>query len=240
MKNKIDNTDLLIIALVLILILIYSLLICVFLAYQYNNKSNVGELGSIIGGILGPFVSLFGSMIVYFAFREQRKANKITNELFFSQSIINQLDMLSDKFMAIGDNSINNYLNCIANLPFISLIGTGNYKINRASNEIQGISKIILIQIDYFLSLFLETSLEINKYQGENTFLYNKAKNHYSFMYEKVIHKVKEKLDIYHSKNCLTERIFDPDNDNDASAKEELLKSISKKILILNDIFLMT
>ena len=46
-------------------------------AEQFKNS---GPVGDTIGGILGPFIGLISGVLVYFAFREQVKANKIVSD----------------------------------------------------------------------------------------------------------------------------------------------------------------
>jgi hypothetical protein len=71
MKKKILNTIL------ILLLCAASIFICVKI-YQYTTGLTIGEQGSTgdaFNGFVTPFIGLFSGLLVYFAFKEQVKAN---------------------------------------------------------------------------------------------------------------------------------------------------------------------
>lgn len=75
-KYKSSNNSVRVIFIVGIILIFTSPFITIFLCDILGLKAN-GELGETIGGMTSPVVSLLGSILVYFSFMEQTKANSI-------------------------------------------------------------------------------------------------------------------------------------------------------------------
>ena len=72
-----------------------------------ESYDNIG-LGNGLAAILSPFFSFIGSLLVYFAFKVQIKANKLTQEQFNHSQLGNLLDGLSNRIMSFKIKIDNN------------------------------------------------------------------------------------------------------------------------------------
>ena len=71
----------------------------------YTNMKEAGGIGDFFNGLTAPFISFFGSILVYFALKSQIKANQIITDQFELQ---NQ-DSLFFRLVDNLHNRINNY-----------------------------------------------------------------------------------------------------------------------------------
>lgn len=61
---------------------------------SYFDYTNTGPIGDTIGGITAPFINLFGAILVYVAFKEQRIANLQIEEKHKFDYLVQQIDKL--------------------------------------------------------------------------------------------------------------------------------------------------
>jgi hypothetical protein len=88
------------------------------------DYSDTGQIGDTISGITAPFINAIGAILVFFAFKEQIRANELIKEQLLFQYIIEDFHRLEDNYIGISEitdvikkdildskNSINNYEN---------------------------------------------------------------------------------------------------------------------------------
>ncbi len=95
------------------MVFVFSIIIVLPIAltqfYVGIDFSNTGNIGDTIGGITAPFLSLMGSILVFVAFKEQIRANKLINDQFLEQQYENRLFKM-----------FNNYNENVTRLNFTS------------------------------------------------------------------------------------------------------------------------
>jgi len=82
---KIDLTKKEKIVLVVIGISIMTLPFIFTRSFNLVDFTNTGSIGDTIGGITAPFMSFFGSILVYLALKSQIEANKAIEKQFEKQ-----------------------------------------------------------------------------------------------------------------------------------------------------------
>jgi len=94
----------------LILILLPILFTCSNISFISFKET--GGIGDTIGGITAPFLSFFGSILVYMALKAQINANEIINQQFVLQQQKENIQNFENSFF----NLINFHLNIINNI----------------------------------------------------------------------------------------------------------------------------
>lgn len=96
------------VGIVLVILFCVPLLLTQFHIVDFTKTGNIGDT---IGGITAPFLSLLGSVLVFIAFKEQIKANKLVQAQFSLQQFETQFfemlklhkDNVNEMFLATGD-----------------------------------------------------------------------------------------------------------------------------------------
>lgn len=78
-----DNSNIVMMVLLILIAIIF--IPWIFTSSFFGDYSNTGEIGDTIGGITAPFINGFGAVLVYIAFKEQVKANKLVQDQFKKQ-----------------------------------------------------------------------------------------------------------------------------------------------------------
>lgn len=102
----------------------------------FPDYSSTGEIGDTIGGLTAPFLNGIAAILVFIAFREQVKANKLLSSQYEYDRINNQIDRISDKDIDLNDllsqlqtnhgwitnnqHNINNYINLLNKILYFS------------------------------------------------------------------------------------------------------------------------
>ncbi|SFN60463.1 hypothetical protein SAMN05444143_1362 [Flavobacterium succinicans] len=76
-KDNNDTIGIIVIILIIVFLIPYLFTRSVFKEY---NFSDTGEIGDTIGGITSPFINGIAAILVYIAFKEQKKSNDILTE----------------------------------------------------------------------------------------------------------------------------------------------------------------
>ena len=96
--------------LILLAIGCFLLAIGIVVIYMWRNGFSIpetGTLGDAFNGLLAPFISFAGALLVYFSFREQIKANKIITSQWLLDMHLRMLDDARQDFeqMELGFNA---------------------------------------------------------------------------------------------------------------------------------------
>ncbi|NRT17169.1 multisubunit Na+/H+ antiporter MnhB subunit [Flavobacterium sp. 28A] len=76
-KDNVDTIGIIVIILIIVFLVPYLFTLSVFKEY---NFSETGQIGDTIGGLTSPFINGIGAILVYIAFKEQKKSNDILTE----------------------------------------------------------------------------------------------------------------------------------------------------------------
>lgn len=168
--NQFKTSHIIIVILVIILIVPVLLSLPAFSPWLDFSKS--GEIGSLIGGVTAPFINGLAAILVFLAFKAQIKANEQLsianmNQIEANESLKNQEQI----------NIILKQLEFIQGETF-QLPKTIEFVINRKElyfeNQQNADANRLLVELLYFIAEIDLTISEIEKYQGEKTFLYKK------------------------------------------------------------------
>ncbi len=77
---------------------ILLIIVSPWLFVQLREFKDTGEIGDTIGGITSPLVGLLGAILVYFALKEQIKANEMTRDQFSKQDRDNKINRFESRF----------------------------------------------------------------------------------------------------------------------------------------------
>ena len=117
---------------------------------SFINFTDTGNIGDTIGGITAPFLSVLGSILVYLAFKEQIKANKLVQDQFQLQQFENQFfEMLHLHRENLNELNINLS-------PYNKYFTINNKIIGREA------IKTIVLEINYLLDHLKKVNNNIN------------------------------------------------------------------------------
>ncbi|MCF1420313.1 putative phage abortive infection protein [Mangrovimonas futianensis] len=85
---------------------------------------DTGQIGDTIGGITAPFLSFFGSILVFLALKAQIDANQLINEQFKEQKIIDYRQNFESTFF----NLLNNHHHIVENIDAPANLIYASYK----------------------------------------------------------------------------------------------------------------
>lgn len=101
------------------LLIFLAIILCIpiitVLYFQKKTLDNSGIIGDTFGGITAPFLSFFGSLLVYSALKSQIKANKIITDQFEEQSSDHLFFRLNDDLQKKIANFSSPYSNSSSN-----------------------------------------------------------------------------------------------------------------------------
>lgn len=135
------------------------------------------DVGSTIGGISGPFLSLIGIIFVYITFQEQRKTNEISKSSANELRLMNELDSIERYFM----ENKGKFILIVSKLKSKTIFNPNqHYK----SNDYD---KNDLLLVEFFLlKIFILTKHGLL----ENEFLLRKAKILYKFAFDSSLSEI--------------------------------------------------
>lgn len=127
-KNIIKNANFIIIA-AIIFCFLAPIIFTQSVFCKLFNYSETGQIGDTIGGITSPILSLFGSILVFYALKAQIDANKLIQDQFNEQ----KKDELERKKLLYITEQINIIRNDINDFSFS--YKKDNYKYNYSSSD---------------------------------------------------------------------------------------------------------
>lgn len=120
------------------------------------NYTGTGSIGDTIGGLTAPFINGIGAILVYIAFREQVKANKLLSGREQERDILDQIK-------SIQDNQQESY-------SFEKVAGQIIDTADRMTSASPDLTVTILLdRALYFLSEFTLATELVERYSGDNT-----------------------------------------------------------------------
>lgn len=145
------------------------------------NFSGTGSVGDTIGGLTAPFINGLAAILVFIAFREQVKANKLLVSRDQARDVLEQIK-------AIQENRNDQY-------PFEKTVGDiiDNADLMIAPSPDLKMT-ILLDRALYFLSEFVVAKELLERYNLEDNFIYNKLGYLYSIKYYAYIEKLVSSL----------------------------------------------
>ena len=196
--NQFKTSYIIIVILAIILIVPFLLSLPAFVPWLDFSKS--GEIGSLIGGVTAPFINGLAAILVFLAFKAQIKANEqleatnaIQNEANQSlknqeqaSNIMNQLSYLqeiNDEFQEVI-SEIQKYKD------FYNLDSQPDSYAHKESRR--QLKKML-----YFISEIDLTINEIEKYQGDKSFLYKKLFFLYEIKFRSEFNELQMKINIH-------------------------------------------
>lgn len=115
---------------------------------SFISFKDTGDIGDTIGGITAPFLSFFGSILVYMALKAQINANTIINDQFFLQQKKENVQNFENSFFNLMNFHLN-IVNSIEKLYDRSKIRRTN-KIYLGDDNLEYIAKGKLVfEIEY-------------------------------------------------------------------------------------------
>lgn len=138
--------------------------------------STTGQIGDTIGGITSPFINAIGAVLVYLAFKEQIRANKLIMEQQMFQHVQEQIHRLEEDFMNV-DKAIDEVLRSLEQSRAIQ-----DYSFNDLLNY--RIDNKALYKIIYTMTLFVITNTIFEKMTSNKGFLFEKLRIIYVMIYQ--------------------------------------------------------
>jgi hypothetical protein len=176
---------------------------------QLHEFEKTGDIGDTIGGITSPFVGLLGAIFVYYALREQIKANDMTVKQFADQDKDNKINRFENRFyelLALHKATVDE----------ISLVGYGGRKVEkRKAFE----SMYREFRYAFFLTKEIYEKLEKNKDLSREYSDIELTKLAYIFFYAGV------SSNYYHVTNAMT---------NDSEFEKALFDKVKEEITRIN------
>jgi len=141
------------------------------------NYETTGAIGDTIGGLTGPFINGLGAILVYIAFREQVKANKLLSSREQERDILEQI------------NSIKADQN--EEKTFEKTVGEIIDKADRMTWASRDLTMAILLdKAFYFLSEFVLAIELLKKYQGDKEYPKRKLQMLFTIRYREHTNKL--------------------------------------------------
>jgi hypothetical protein len=152
--SKYDLVFLLLIGIILFMLPYLFTLNCKFFPDFNGTEDGTGQIGDTIGGITAPFIGFFSAVLVYLAFKAQIHSNKIIQEQFNVNLIIetiNKQTLLVEKSIELVNISIekNKFTEKFFNEESIQF-------------ESNNINKSGIVALQYFNKLCMEISDEFS------------------------------------------------------------------------------
>lgn len=145
--------------------------------YARFNYESTGAIGDTIGGLTAPFINGLGAILVYIAFREQVKANKLFSSREQEREIIDQINSIKE--------------NQKEEKTFEKTVGEIIDHADRMTLPSRDLATAILLdRALYFLSEFALALELIKRYEGDNEFLKRKLKLLFTIRYREHINKL--------------------------------------------------
>src|SRR5690554_259603 len=189
-----------IILVILVIILIIPALLSLPAFTSWLDFSNSGEIGSFIGGVTAPFINGLAALLVFLAFKAQIKANE---QLEATNAIQNEANQsLKDQEQARNITKQLSYLQDF-NDEFLEVVSEMQkyelyYKVDTQKDSYAyKESRIQLKKMMYFIAEIDLTISEIEKYQGDKSFLYKKLFYLFEIKFAPVFKELQMKISIH-------------------------------------------
>lgn len=145
---------------------------CSFFAINGN-----GEIGDIIGGVTSPFINGIGAILVFIAFKEQVKANKLITEQQYFHHIQEQIHRLEDDIYDLPTLIDKIWDNIVA-----SEKDAKNFTEDKQTTYY--VNTAYLNKAIYLLAVFRQTVELIDKMESDKKFMKIKLITIYKIIYQ--------------------------------------------------------
>ncbi|MEO9513248.1 MAG: hypothetical protein ABJN84_13650 [Flavobacteriaceae bacterium] len=187
-------------------------------SFLFSFDENSGYIGDTIGGITAPIANIIASVLIYFSFTEQIKANNILREDSFLKTLDNRYSEIKAEFRSVKfpEDELHEIL---SQINFESTLAkyVADFDERKEGNiRFEYHFKYVLYLITYFIEEIESSS--INMKLKKNVF-----KRLYQFYYARMEYNLGEFIDFSHKyeyNEPITELIVDVKNLMEQKRKE--------------------
>jgi hypothetical protein len=145
--------------------------------FSFIDYNKTGGIGDTLGGITAPFINSLAALLVFWAYKEQRKANELLRnqqKLQFIQTEISRLEEMSDSNLFAGD-----------------IVKVGQQEKNVPLNEKTRINMTLYNNTKYLIQIFEHLINQLNNTNENTDFLKTKLKILYNAKYKEFMNILK-------------------------------------------------
>ncbi len=168
--------------LLITVIVVFLPLILTCEAFSFIDFKKTGGIGDTLGGITAPFINSLAALLVFWAYKEQRKANELLRnqqKLQFIQTEISRLEELPERILFSGSFKKES--------PVLDIV---------PHEKKTSINMVLYKNTKYIIQIFEHLIDQLNNTNEDTDFLKSKFKILYNAKYKEFMDNIEENINL--------------------------------------------